>query len=297
MRKSTQLIVQKPGLLTLIQDLGRAGNQAFGVPVGGAMDRQSAALANTLVGNPLDAPVLEMTLLGPTFLLQEAATIAFTGGTIEAFADGVPIAPNQMHQLPAESKLRFGRVLKGCRSYLAIQGDWQVQKWLGSGSWHSKTTTPDSWIRKGQILSISSSYPIEQSIPISLPEMDLNYPFRFLEGPEYQLLTPQQVQQLWDTEFTVDPVSNRMGYRLSPNLTMDQVFTPMISSAVLPGTVQLTPSGQLIVLMADAQTTGGYPRIGVIHSEDLDRLGQVRPGGVLRIQPPKVLPLQRKDIL
>lgn len=282
MSKSIQILVQKPGLFTTIQDRGRAGQQAFGVPVSGAMDQQSASLANKLVGNPIDTPVLEMTLLGPTLLLQTAATMAFAGGHIVALADGQPIAPNQTNQLPSGTVLRFGRVLRGCRAYLAIRGDWEIRNWLGSASWNTLSTTPDSWVRKGQILSILSSSPLEQSMKLSLPEMDLDRPFRMLAGPEFGWLNEKQVQQLRDTTFNLDPVSNRMGYRLSPNLVMDQTFPSMTSSAVLPGTVQLTPSGQLIVLMADAQTTGGYPRIGVVHSEDLDRLGQVRPGDQIR---------------
>ncbi|MEM6724712.1 MAG: biotin-dependent carboxyltransferase family protein [Bacteroidota bacterium] len=272
----------KPGLFTNIQDLGRPGHQEFGVPVSGAMDQQSAQLANEMVGNPTNSPVFEITLLGPTMQFHHSATISFTGGRIEAFADGEPLANYQSHQIRAGTRLRFGRVLTACRTYLAIRGDWQIQRWLGSGSWHDQNTTPDSWIRKDQIMTISNKGPFEQSIQLSAPAINLKHPFRLLSGPEYDLLTLQQIKELETRPFTVEPVSNRMGYRLTPNLVMDQPNPPMLSSGVLPGTVQLTPSGQLIILMADAQTTGGYPRIGIVHSSDIDRLGQVRPGQPIR---------------
>ncbi|MEM6726210.1 MAG: biotin-dependent carboxyltransferase family protein [Bacteroidota bacterium] len=271
--------------MTTIQDLGRVGYQAFGIPVSGPMDHSAASLANVLVNNLPKEPVLEITLIGPEIEFNGSAVLAITGAPIDASLNGKKLDLNRTYLTEKRAVLSIGRVRQGCRTYLAIRGNWQIKKWLNSASWHQKNTTPDSWIQKGQQISIqtdqvNASEELLNSIPsgLEIPAMNVKRPISLLRGPEFDLLSQHQINQLRKQVFQIDPMSNRMGYRLNPALNMDQILPSIISSAVIPGTVQLTPSGQLIVLMADAQTTGGYPRIGVVKSEEMDRLGQLRPG-------------------
>lgn len=280
-RESLSIRVLKPGLMTTLQDGGRIGHQAFGVPVSGPMDHAAAQRSNTLVGNAPQTTLMEITIMGPVLEINKACTLALTGGLIQAQFEGQDLPMNQTIHLNHGGILKLGRIHRACRSYLSIAGDWAVKSWLDSSSWFSKSTTPDSWLFKGQLISILKAETSRTILEIQVPALDVKSPVVCLPGPEYGLLSASLLKQFTNQVFQVDPASNRMGYRLTPGLTLDQPLPTLLSSSVLPGTVQLTPSGRLIILLADAQTTGGYHRIAQIPSAQLDRLAQYKPGDAI----------------
>ena len=279
--------VLKPGLFSSIQDLGRQGYRAFGVPKGGAMDRFSAKAANWLVGNPLSHPVLEITLMGPVLQFTQACQIAICGAHLSPVIDEQAVPLFQTLNVARGETLRFGKCISGCRAYLAIGGKWQLPNWLGSFAAaypDTKKITPEQVLYKGQSLAIEVHSPISTR---SLPEASIASPqnpcnIALLPGPEYLRADPFSIGYFFSHSYKVSPESNRMGFKLlGPNIAMSGK-TEQISSGVMPGTLQITRSGQPIVLMADAQTTGGYPRIAQVSQASMDKLGQVKPGERIR---------------
>ncbi|WP_282775868.1 biotin-dependent carboxyltransferase family protein [Phaeodactylibacter xiamenensis] len=271
------------GLFDTLQDEGRPGYQSQGVPLGGAMDRQSAALANQLVGNPLGTPVVESTLLGSKLYFHGPAQIALTGALARSTLNGHPMPRYTTVNVSPEAILNIGSMQQGCRTYLAIRGDWQVQKWLGSCSpppYQSEVLTPDSQLQPGQLLKIQNAPNIEirQFPPQDQPIFPKNGEVRVFPGPEWGAFSDSARAQFLDQPFTLSKDSNRMGLRLKEQLPETGHLPGLLSSAVLPGTVQVPPSGQPIILMADAQTTGGYLRIAQVATNDLPILAQCRPG-------------------
>ncbi len=275
----------KPGLHTTVQDEGRPGFQAFGAPVSGALDRESARAVNELVGNAPGVPVLEITLLGPEIRFEGAAQIALTGADLGALLDGAP-APRYTTLAVREGQtLAFGKPVQGCRAYLAVGGEWMVRSWLHSASaapFAGATLTPDSLPRKGSRLAIQPNPWIEpQSWPREqLPDWSETPRIQVVPGPEFERFPPLAIAHFFGRLHRIAPQSNRMGYRFQdplPGIT-NPSLTEIISSGIVPGTIQVTPSGHPILLLADAQTTGGYARIAVALSRELGRLAQLRPG-------------------
>lgn len=281
--------VIKAGMFTLIQDLGRGGYQQFGIPVGGAMDRQSARLANQLVGNPENTPVLEITIMGPTLEFSSNCQIAITGADISPKLNQQEIPNFQTIDIAEKSILTFGRLRQGCRAYLAIGGDWQVHRFLGSCSLLSKQKEifpKGSLLQKGDELCIQSSEktPIQK---VENPYQDrLLNPIiiRVLPAPEFDWFSRKAIASFFSQDFQISPDSNRMGYRLLGKNIEWNTSKELISSGIILGTVQVTAEGQPIILLADAQTTGGYPRLVNVISIDLDILAQTKPGDWIRFQ-------------
>lgn len=272
-----------PGLMTTIQDQGRSGKQHLGIPPGGALDGQSARIANALAGNNIRNPVLEITVIGPQLKFHNDCQIALTGARIPVLADGHHVPYYQTINLPAGTVLRFGRVLDGCRSYLAVNGEWQVDQWMGSSSALTSTRqehTAFAYLKAKSVLSIVRGKNIQ---PISIPPFwwpDYSHfpPIRLMPGPEFFSVDQRALDILLSHPHTVSRDSNRMGYRLKSRFQFPESSREMLSSAILPGTIQLTSSGQPILLLADAQTTGGYYRVGQVIAADIDLLGQLKPG-------------------
>ncbi len=272
------LHIKKPGLFTTVQDRGRYDYLAFGVPASGFMSPTEAHKANWLVGNPDGHPVLEITLQGPTLQLEGKGQIALTGGTLKITLDDLELPMYQTISINGKSRLQLGAVSHGCRSYLAIRGDWKLKSWLGSFSAAPQDTelhTPDSLLKKGSVLEVESRGLLK---PRKLTPEAFQGPLRILPGPEYGLMNGQHIHQLLSTRFTLSHQSNRMAYRLNEELNGFHIKQEIISSGVVPGTIQVTANGHLMILMSDAQTTGGYPRIGNIITADLDRAAQLKPG-------------------
>ncbi len=286
MDKLVTLTFQKAGMLTTVQDAGRPTHQAFGVPVGGVMDKAAAHTANELVGNATNSPVLEITLLGPTIQFDQTVQIAITGADLSPTINRTPIAQYQTITVKANDTLSFGRIVSGCRAYLAIRGIWQIPKWLNSYSavHPNKEILPDSIIRKGSLLTIRTSS-FEQEITLSLPTPRSSVdtiPIQILPGPEFVQFTNFQIAHFFSQTYTIANDSNRMGYRLKGNPIPLVTSTSMISSGIIPSTIQINNAGLPIVLMRDAQTVGGYPRIANVVEEDMNRLAQLKPQEQIR---------------
>ncbi len=280
-----ELSFTKPGLYTTVQDDGRAEFHSYGIPPGGPMDRASARRANWLVGNALTNPTLEITVMGPEMTFDGPAQIALTGGDISAKVNGVSVSLNESMQIKTNDRLSFGRLQSGARCYLAIGGAWQVERWLGSASAASievDLLTPGAIVRKGDRLRIEGSHIIDARALDWSKQANLeNAPIRVVPGPEMNKFYKSIVADFFASDHHISNRSNRMGYRLESDIKLKTDFE-MISSGTVPGVIQGTNSGQPIILMADAQTAGGYPRFGCVASIDLDRLGQMKPGDMVR---------------
>ena len=301
------LRVESFGLLTTLQDLGRRGFQHLGVGPGGALDEVSHRMANLLVGNPDPAPTLEMTLTGPNLRFETESMIALCGADLSPTIEDQPVPLWRPVLVGAGSLLRFGRPAQGARGYLAVGGGFQVPRVMGSASTH---LTAGFGGFQGRSLKIGDRletgppgehYPTlrtrfhQGQRPFLSPdwfapwsqEFDFVQPatLRLIPGPQWPLLTGESRHSLLGTAFTVAPNSDRMGIRMQgPRLALDQPLE-MVSSGVATGTLQLPPDGSLILLMADRQTTGGYPRLGEVASVDLPKTAQLRPGETLRFSP------------
>ncbi len=279
----------KTGLHTSVQDLGRLGNQAYGIPVNGAMDKSSYRLANDLVGNKPGSPVLEITLIGPEIRFQGSGQIAITGANISPMINGRRVKMYNPILVNEGDRLKFGKCLRGCRSYLAVRGNWEVKKWLNSASASTvdgKELTPDSIIQEGSVISVHDS---SKSVNARLfegkkPSYSSNQTIRMIAGPEYEQLTRNTIEDLFRKSFSISQDADRMGYRLNESLVDFNPENEVISSGIVPGTIQITNSGLPIILMADGQTSGGYFRMGNVITEDLDKLAQMKPGDQLRLK-------------
>lgn len=286
------------GLLTLLQDAGRTGYRHLGVGAAGALDLYSHAVANLLVGNGVDAPTLEITLAGPRLHFDRPARIALCGAEIDARADGVAIPGWRPVDLPAGSELRLGRCRRGARSYLAVAGSFAAARVLGSASTDLRGGfggIRGRMLKAGDVLSIAgASPPTVAAIRVARwwidpsPDLDFASPATIRVVPGHDALSPPSA--LFAREWRVAAASDRQGLRLDGDtLTCgsahERLLLEKVSEPVAPGTIQLPPDGHPIVLLADAQTHGGYPRIGHAIVADRPRLAQLRPGDALRFVP------------
>jgi biotin-dependent carboxylase-like uncharacterized protein len=270
--------VVSPGLFTTFQDRGRFGYRDQGVPVSGAMDQYAAQLSNQLVGNKPEAAVLECTLQGPELYFREAVTIAITGIDWEVELNKEPININQLIRVSAHSTLQLKRARKGVYAYLAVEGGFTATKVLRSYSFSSflKDTFK---LKKGDPLSVNKpcSPSGKQHATIAFKEeLYRDKPIKAEAGPEFEALTDKVKNALLQTEFEISKDSNRMAYVLDHAGKLEA--REIQSAPVQPGTVQMTPGGKLIVLMRDAQTTGGYARVLQLTPTAINQLAQKRAG-------------------
>ncbi len=276
--------VVEPGLLTTVQDRGRWGHQALGVPVAGPMDGVSHRLANLLVGNQTDCATLEVTLVGPTLEFLTETTFAVAGAEFELWLDAEATPANTPRQAGRGSRLRFGRRGGGARAYVAVAGGIDVPPVLGSRSTDLASGLgglAGRPLRGGDQLGVGHRAGRRVSrvppvAPVTLPRGGATV--RVLPGPDEDRFDPRAMEVFGQARFTLGPESNRMGYRLrGPSLELVRTDR-LLSSATPIGTVQVPPSGQPILLMADRQTTGGYATIATVISADLSVAGQLAPG-------------------
>lgn len=287
------ITVLKPGLLSCVQDGGRPRYAALGVGRAGAMDWPAWRLANALVGNAGDEAALEFTLVGPTLRFAQPAVIALTGAGTDAHADQHALPGWTCCLLPAGSVLRLSGMRQGCRGYLAVRGGFTSPAVLGSRSTdlHARIGAFGGRpLQEGDVLTIGEREPWPSlrtaDTPRALrwsidprPWFDaIPRPLALLRGHHYDRLDAASQRQLFDASFTVSKDSNRTASRLDGHRLALREPLELISEATLPGTMQLPPSGQPIVLQAEAPVTGGYPRIGQLAAVDLPRLAQHRPG-------------------
>jgi biotin-dependent carboxylase-like uncharacterized protein len=270
--------VLSPGFYSSIQDLGRFGFGEFGVPISGAMDQFTAKLANQLLGNTTKEAVLEITLGNCKLLFEKQLDICISGADFLPKINGEKAILNKVLTIQKDDILTFDRPVFGARCYLAIRGGFQTEMVLKSRSYYKNITNADR-LQKNDMLPIhENSLPKTRSLSIIKVNAEhfTNNIIKVYEGPEYNFLDHEQQKSLVNTTFTISKENNRMGYRLNELIIND--LDAIITSAVLPGTVQLTPSGELIVLMRDCQVTGGYPRILQLTENAINILAQKSTG-------------------
>ncbi len=277
-----EIEVIKPGLFSTIQDAGRFGFMKFGVPQSGAMDSYAARFANLILRNSSDSAVLEITQTGPELRFSHPTEIAICGADISAVINGIPISNNKSYKINSGNILNFAQRKSGSRAYLGISGGFKSDEVLGSKSWYEGIT--DSYrLEKGMFLKYT---------PIDLKKGRVNTAIKFKQhylntnivsvfpGPEFYNLNDGQRERLLQSMFLVDRRSNRMAVQLLEAL--ENNLSPIITGPVIPGSVQLTPSGKIIILMRDCQTTGGYPRILQVSEEGLNVVAQKNPGDIVK---------------
>jgi biotin-dependent carboxylase-like uncharacterized protein len=251
--------VKRAGFFSSIQDKGRYGFRHIGVPVSGVMDSYSASIANNLLENPENAALLEITMTGPSLEFAENTFLALSGADISARINEQPIRINEVHQVKKGDILSFGKLLHGLRAYLAVKNGFVTPRVLESRSYY-KPVTPRDTIMDLMELPAEEHSAFEAKISSVTPEpFHKEYVLDVYRGPEYSMLEDKQLEALFGKEFTIAKENNRMAYQLQQVITGHN--RTMITSATIPGTVQFTPGGKLIVLMKDGQTTGGYPRV------------------------------------
>lgn len=285
--------VIKPGVLSSLQDAGRPGHAALGVGRTGAMDAPAWQLANALVGNTGGEAAIECTLVGPSLRFESAAVIALTGAQIAARVGERTVPMWTTCHLPAGSVLQLGGMASGCRSYLAVRGGFDVPALLGSRSsdLHARIGYAHGRaLRAGDVLPVGAAAPLSgwlignevRALGWSLdpqPWFDFaRRPLALLHGSHWPQLDAASQRLLIGGRFVLSKESNRTASRLDGHTLKLRTPLELISEAVLPGTLQLPPSGRPIALLAEAPVTGGYPRIGQIAAVDLPRLAQLRPG-------------------
>lgn len=266
--------ILKKGLFTSIQDLGRMGYRNYGIPVSGVMDRNSAILSNVILGNKETDAVMEITLQGPEIQFLSATRIAVTGANLCTTINKEPLEMNKSISIQKGDIINFGERKSGVRSYLAVAGGLQTELVFGSRSYYEGITTKD-------IITNEDIIPFHSSFKVGVSQYDVHKQnhssisnsqvLKAYTGPEFELLNMNQQQELLNNAFTLG-INNRMAFQIQ-DLLPNQLKS-IISSAVLPGTVQLTPSGKMLILMRDCQTTGGYPRILQLTEQSINLLAQ-----------------------
>ena len=288
--------ILKPGLLTILQDLGRPGLAHLGVGRAGAFDTTALRIANALCGNPRNTCGLEITLLGPTLRFDDDAWIAVTGAPIPLRIDGIERPAWAPLLVPGDSTLELGAMRSGCRSWLAVRGGFDVEAVLGSRSMDINARLgplEGRQLRAGDVLPVgantrvngANAKPNWRLDPRPWLGEDPHQPLRLLPGSHLDKLTESSHNFLFSKTFAVKTDSNRVGLRLSgPKLEWN---TPveMVSEGCVPGLLQLPPSGQPIAFGPECPVSGGYPRIGQVAAVDLPRLAQLKPGDAVRFVP------------
>lgn len=284
-----EITIHQGGMQTTVQDLGRAGSRASGVPLGGAIDAPSLRLANLLVGNEENTPALEMTLVGPEISFSEDAVVALVGANFPGMARGRTLL------VKAGEVIAFGAVALGCRAYFAVAGGFAVAEVLGGRGTYLRAEIgghEGRALQKGDVIAIGAvadtarleklktaaqagSWWID---PKLFPPCAHTTTVRVIRGAQ----AGEFSKVVYRGTFKVSVRSDRMGLRLEGPKLHRHSDVELVSTGVAPGTIQVPSDGQPIVLLADAQTLGGYPRIAHVITADLPLMGQLRPGDSVR---------------
>jgi antagonist of KipI len=284
------LVVEAPGLLTTVQDLGREGNGPMGVSASGAADPVALQLGNLLVGNERGAAALELTLTGGRYHFPDGAVIALAGSDFAA-----KLGPHFLemwipHSIPAGSMLVFGATQTGARCYLAIAGGIVLEPFLASASTHLLSGLggfAGRALQKGDVLRLGDSHKILRRRRIAPRIIEAWKPRKTLRvtvGPQFDGFPAEAQKTFFESAYMVTEESDRLGLRLHGPLLPAKLFHEMITEGVTLGAVQVTPSGQTIILFVEQQTTGGYPKIANVISADFSSLGQLRPRDVIHFE-------------
>ena len=263
--------VIQPGLFTTIQDGGRHGYRNIGIPTSGFMDKESAWAANNIVDNDREESLIEITLKGPTLLFNNNYTISITGGDFNPLINDMPIKMYESINVKLGDTLKINNTKNGARCYLAISGGIDVKSIFGSKSFLSNISE-SYYLRKGDEIKISDNSN-NKILKKNKLKFKLNRSMEVFKGPEFDLLSIKVKNMLFKNKFTIR-TNSRMAYNLEEKVQIG--IKSIISSPVLPGSVQLTPSGKMIILHRDCQTTGGYPRILQLNKSSLNHLSQIK---------------------
>jgi len=277
--------VINPGIYTTIQDLGRPGYMKFGIPASGAADRFSAQVANLLVGNEPQAAVLETTLFRLELLALADLTLAVAGGDLSPTVNKAPLPMGESVPIRKGDRISFRGRKRGFRAFVAIRGGFGGPRFLGSRSVFVRGLMGNP-LKRGEILDAENAAvrpPYHGLLPADLfPGLSPRGAVRVILGPQQDRVSPQGVETFLSAEYAVSPASDRMGYRLEGPKIEHARGADIISEAIAPGAIQVPGEGLPIIMLWDAQVSGGYTKIANVISADLDRLAQVMPGEKLR---------------
>ncbi|HCW54494.1 MAG TPA: KipI antagonist [Clostridium sp.] len=306
--------VLKPGLLTTVQDSGRYGYQKSGIVVSGAMDIYDMKLANIAIGNDENEGVLEATMIGPSLKISKGELIAITGADISPTINKIKVPMGRPVYIKEDSILEFGQCKKGCRTYIAVCGGFDIKSVMGSISTYLRGKLgglEGRALKKGDVLnvrpkSVTGENIIKKLVAGSKGIYDYsefcaphwyirNYSdysksnskykvVRAFEDRQYKNFGGESTEKFWNSEFVIDSKSDRMGYRLKgPKIIMDEKIE-MISGEVSFGTIQIPSDGNPIILLADRATAGGYPKIAHVCDYDIQKLVQIKPGESIKFE-------------
>jgi len=263
--------VIQTGLFTTIQDGGRHGYRNIGIPTSGFMDQENAWAANIIVDNDREESLFEITLTGPTLIFNGNYVISITGGDFNPLINELPVKMYQPINVKLGDTLKINNTKNGARCYLAISGGIDVKSIFGSKSFFSNISE-SYYLRKGDEIKISNNSN-SKILKKNKFKFKLKKSMDVFKGPEFDLLSIKVKKMLFKNEFTIR-TNSRMGYNLEEKVQIG--IKSIISSPVMPGTIQLTPSGKMIILHRDCQTTGGYPRILQLNKSSLNHLSQIK---------------------
>lgn len=282
--------VIKKGILDTIQDEGRYGYQHLGIHPSGVMDPAAMRICNALTGNDALEQVLEIHFPGPVLLFENDTLIAISGADFDARLNNTISVPiNRCIAIKAGTQLSFQQQINGARTYLSVHGGFKTNPWLNSAATPIGLTSVGTVLQNGMVLPFkNNSLRVPEnkifSWTVTLPFNYQDHMIRYTTGHEINRLNAEMQEHLHNNSFSIDKNSNRMGYRLQGPSLIPNSTTEILSTAVTKGTIQLLPIGQLIILMADHQTTGGYPRIGHIITADIPKLAQRNAGQSFQLQ-------------
>jgi 5-oxoprolinase (ATP-hydrolysing) subunit C len=282
------LVIDHPGLASSIQDLGRVGWQRYGVPVSGALDPLAARLANALVGNGEGDAVLEILALGPRFTVEaDSVRLALVGSAVGLRLDGVAVEAGRSVTAQRGTKAVIAGFTDSACCYLAVGGGFDFAPVMGSRSTYAR----GGFGGLGRTLRVGDTLPLRRTTAPAGPERwssAISYgdgPIRIVPGPQADWFEPDSLDRFFGEFYDITAEADRMGMRLAgPALRHSRGFN-IASDGIATGAIQVPGTGQPILLLADHQTIGGYPKLGTVASVDLPRLGRHRPGQQLRFTP------------
>lgn len=287
--------ILNPGLFTTVQDIGRFGYESLGAPTSGAMDIFSFKVANILAGNTIDEPVLEVTLLGPRMEFLSDAFISVTGANMIPLINGKKRPTWSAFPVKKGDVLSFSPMTEGCRAYIAVAGGLKAENVMGSASTYVRGKIGGILgrpLKKGDILELKRDDSAKRK-PCKvksdyIPSYKTMVNVRIILGPQDDYFSNDAIEKLLSSTYTLTNESDRMGFRLDgPEIRPIDKYD-IITDGLIPGSVQIPGNGKPIIMMKDAQTTGGYVKIANVISIDLPKLAQLKPGDKLRFEKVKL---------
>ena len=297
------LMIEKPGLLTTIQDLGRNGFKKDGIISSGAMDPIAHRVANHLVQNDESEPTIEITLYGPTIRFTGNAVIALSGGNLSPILNGKPIKMERPISIHNGDILTFKQPKYGCRTYLAVHGGFKIKKVMGSYSTYLRAELGgfngralqkgDQLELKRQDINLDINNQKWSSGMVNINPKGVRI-VRVVKGRHFDKFSKRSQDHFLEESFRVSAQSDRMGYRMEGTSLELAKPEEIISEAVTVGTIQVPANGQPIILMADSQTIGGYPKIAEVITVDIPVVAQAQPGDELQFKLVTIEEAQRR---